>query len=202
MAPLDLLALPADGAEAGFDGVPLAPGVHLRWSFWPELSWPAAGFEVQRRYWHTGEFTNVSPQPWATIALLNLPSTTDGGVTALRRARTVASGLVTSMFEPDAASLLRLVELVRRRTPAFVDAARGSSHVRLRALDVLLLAALDPYVARAIGLAYIDGQVPTTPADYRVIGHWGAGTCEWHETNLAVLGPADLAWAFLSRFPR
>lgn len=193
MATLDLLALPADGSSPGFDGMPLAPGVHLRWSFWPEFGWPAAGFELQRRHWYTGEF-HVSPQSWASIASLNLPSTTDGGVTALRRARTAASGLVTSVFEPEVASLLRLVELVRPRAPAFVDAARGSTHVRIPALEVLLLAALDPYVARAIGLAYVDGKVaPTTPTDYRVIGHWGSGTCAWHETDLAALGPAELA---------
>lgn len=193
MAVLDLLALPTDGSEAGFDGMPLAPGVHLRWSFWPELGWPASGFDVQRRYWYMGEFLDMHPQAWVRIASLNLPSTTDGGVIALRRARTVSSGLTTSMHEQEIASLFRMIDLVRPRTPAFVDAVRGTTHVRLPALDALLLSALDPYVARAAGLAHIDGATASsTPADYRVIGHWGTGTCAWNETAVAAATPVAL----------
>lgn len=194
MSVLDLIALPADGSEPGFDGMPLAPGVHLRWSFWPELGWPAGGFEVQRQHWRRDEFTNLYPTAWRKVASLDLPSP-GGDVDAaiLRRARTASSGLTTSMHKLELYSLRRLIQLIRPRTQAIIDAARGTTHVRLPALDALLLAALDPYVARAIGLAFIDGEIaPTTPVDYRVIGRWSTMTCAWHETEFARLGPADL----------
>ena len=91
--PLELIALPADGWETQFDEMPLAPGIHLRWSFWPELGWPAGGFEVKRRYWAEGEFLDRLPElNWERIVLLARPPAADGVPAAMRAARTVISG--------------------------------------------------------------------------------------------------------------
>jgi len=192
--PIDLAALPSDGSVSQFDGMPLAPGVHLRWSFWPELGWPSSGFEVWRRFWVVDEFTRVLPDSWTRIATLGLPPATNATATVMARARTVTSGALTAAYEAEVPSLLRLVDQVRPRTPAFVQATRGDARVNLPSLEVLLLASLDPYVARGIGLAFIDGRVaPTIPADYKVLGKWGTGTCSWSETTFGALKPAWLA---------
>jgi hypothetical protein len=45
----------ADGTEETFDGQPMQPGVHLRWSFRPELGFPAGGFWLCRRMATPGE---------------------------------------------------------------------------------------------------------------------------------------------------
>ena len=39
----------ADGTESTFDGQPMQPGTHLRWSFAPELGFPPGGFWLCRR---------------------------------------------------------------------------------------------------------------------------------------------------------
>jgi hypothetical protein len=39
----------ANGSEPTFDGQPMQPGIHLRWSFLPELGFPQRGFWLCRR---------------------------------------------------------------------------------------------------------------------------------------------------------
>jgi hypothetical protein len=45
----------ADGTEATFDGQPMQPGNHLRWSFRSELGFPPYGFWLCRRVAQAGE---------------------------------------------------------------------------------------------------------------------------------------------------
>lgn len=45
----------AEGAEETFDGQPMQPGIHLRWSFRPELGFPPGGFWLCRRVATPGE---------------------------------------------------------------------------------------------------------------------------------------------------
>jgi hypothetical protein len=181
--PIELIAVPVEGTEAGFDGAPLAPGVHLRWSILSELGWPSGGFEVYRRAWFRGEFNDYSAGAWQRIALLNLPPSTGGNVELLRRARTVTSAPALVPYEKETGSILLVCDRVRLRTPQLVEATRGQSRARLPVMDVLQLACLDPYAARGVGLAMIDGEIPPrTPVDYKVAGLWGTGACFWSET--------------------
>ena len=54
---LNLTAVPLDGSESLFDGSSAISGVHLRWSFTPEIGFPRGGFELYRRRYHdAGEF--------------------------------------------------------------------------------------------------------------------------------------------------
>jgi hypothetical protein len=52
---LGLQAGQADGSEQTFDGQPMQPGTHLRWSFAPELGFPPGGFWLCRRIVGTGD---------------------------------------------------------------------------------------------------------------------------------------------------
>lgn len=45
----------ADGSEPTFDGQPMQSGIHLRWSFLPELGFPPGGFWLCRRVAKKGE---------------------------------------------------------------------------------------------------------------------------------------------------
>jgi hypothetical protein len=44
----------ADGSETTFDGQPMQAGIHLRWSFAPELGFPPGGFRLCRRVAQSG----------------------------------------------------------------------------------------------------------------------------------------------------
>lgn len=54
----------ANGSEATFDGQPMQPDVHLRWSFLPELGFPPGGFWLCRRAAKEGE-KRIPPPPVA-----------------------------------------------------------------------------------------------------------------------------------------
>lgn len=45
----DLVGIYSDWSTTLFDGLPAVPGVHLRWSFRPELGFPRHGFPVIER---------------------------------------------------------------------------------------------------------------------------------------------------------
>jgi hypothetical protein len=45
----------ASGSEQTFDGQAMQPGIHLRWSFTPELGFPPGGFWLCRRVAQPGE---------------------------------------------------------------------------------------------------------------------------------------------------
>jgi hypothetical protein len=192
---LELIAVPADGWETQFDGMPLAPGVHLRWSFWPELGWPSGGFEIKRRSWYEGEFEDRHPEPdWQMAAAFAAPPAASGVAAAMRAARTVTSGVVAATLEQHAASLVRLVQDSRATPPRPLRGMRGSQPIEIPSMQAVMLAAIDPYAARALGLAFIDGKIaPRTPVDYQAFGYWGAIPVPWHGTTFQTASPADLA---------
>jgi hypothetical protein len=193
--PLELIALPADGSESHFDGTPLAAGVHLRWSFWPELGWPTGGFQVKRRYWSRDEFDQLYAETtWETVATIAHPPAADGIAAAMRSARTPTSGVATSVLEQEAASLVKLVQQSRLSPPQPLRATRGTQVIEVPSMEAVMLASTDPYAARAMGLAVLDARIaPRTPVDYQVSGMWGATPFPWHETRFASLRQSEVA---------
>jgi hypothetical protein len=51
----------ATGSETTFDGQPMQSGLHLRWSFAPELGFPQNGFRLCRRVAQAGETKIPTP---------------------------------------------------------------------------------------------------------------------------------------------
>jgi hypothetical protein len=64
----------------------------------------------------------------------------------------------------------------------------------LKPIDALLITAVDPEIARLLGLLYIDKTAdPSTEYDYRVIGYWPDGERSWTAYNLSRPNTAPLA---------
>lgn len=169
MKELSLVALPTDGAVTAFDGLRLSHGVHLRWSFRRNLGFPAGGFTIFR--------------DGTEVAAINLAFDLDTAVSHLvsdpaqfeklqKRYKDSADGIV---------ELLNLLTDPSDNTPTHLRplpalAGTQAEKITLYALDALLLASLDPYIARMLGLYWIDTEVtlpqPEEYVEYTVVGYW------------------------------
>lgn len=192
---LDLVALPAEGIEPGFDGIPLLPGVHLRWAFRPDLGFPSGGFQIHRRVYQfswgdiptppvVGEWEHV--RTVLPPASLVMAGSSDDAI-AKRIHESLRSARAPGTFEAYRARIPECIRLLRQLAgdggrdgqPGFerrlVHEDGRSSPVSIRVLDALLLAAMDPYIARMLGLYWIDAGIPPgRRVDYRITGLWGA----------------------------
>ena len=73
---LGLQGAAAAGGEPTFDGQAMPPGVHLRWSFAPELGFPPGGFWLYRRVAPPNETVVTPPRdllPPATVRWSGAP---------------------------------------------------------------------------------------------------------------------------------
>lgn len=71
---LGLQAAIANGSEPSFDGQPMQVGIHLRWSFLPELGFPPGGFWLCRRVAQKGERRIAPPSHVTTATTQTTPS--------------------------------------------------------------------------------------------------------------------------------
>ena len=234
---VSLIGLVSDGAEIGFDGAAIAPGVHLRWSFQSELGFPRHGFKLERRVYQgeipqPGEWQSLPSDEMALqlaggIEQLDLLSSIFGypengnvdrfgaAATALKFALPRLSGqersaqltalisvllnrltILTSIYvdEHYKARLRDLISLLRNLegggTLAGGDGKQHRPQTRLETIDLLLLASLDPYIARLLGLYYIDGEIlPGSPVDYRVTSLWGNASWPEHLISFESVSP-------------
>jgi hypothetical protein len=97
-----------------------------------------------------------------------------------------------------------LHHLVRRRLMYQQPIVEGdvSGPLSLQALDVLFMASLDPYIARILGLYWIDTTIPPgKPVAYRIVGHWdgsaGPGLWPEHTINFQRASGREIARGFL-----
>ena len=60
---LGLQASRSAGTEATFDGQPMTAGIHLRWSFTPQLGFPPGAFWLLRRITKRGERHSPRQRP-------------------------------------------------------------------------------------------------------------------------------------------
>ena len=197
--PLSLVALPTNGQLALYDDMLAVPGVHLRWSFPPQMGFPPGGFTVKRQVYGFGEFSQIRDP--VTIMELRYPvemqppgqpgaPAVPSGVpreTTLEWLSRRLSGAFAAPYADEVADVTDLLSRLRLQLPARQYHAmlenRGGSHTRMRVLEILMLASLDPYVARMLGLYFVDGSLlPGTRAVYEVTGHWMDN--EWPLENL------------------
>ncbi len=190
---LDVIALPTEGIEPGFNRMPMIPGVHLRWSFRADLGFPANGFQIHRRlYRYPGGDIPTPPVPgeWELIHTVLPPASlvattglSDSVIAArvLEHLKSVQLDAAVSLYRTQAQDLVRILrdlENVAGDVPIHqrrLAPDSGGSPFRIRTMDALFLASLDPFIARMLGLYWIDGAVPPgRRADYRVVGLWGA----------------------------
>ena len=174
---LSLSALQADGTEVGFNGLPIEPGIHLRWSFLTDLGFPLGGFTIYRSMYYGQEFPDWTP--WQRVASIKVPETVEEAIGRLKRYPT--GELLDHYIEGLAELIQTLQRLVRRSpdsSPMYIrslgeEGRDTASSLILRALDTLMMASLDPYVARILGLYWIDKTIlPHTHVAYKLAGHW------------------------------
>ncbi|HET7696935.1 MAG TPA: hypothetical protein VFK57_14575, partial [Vicinamibacterales bacterium] len=172
-----LTLLPTPGGEAQANGSSTAPGVHLRWAFEPELGFPPQGFVVERRLYSIFEFPPARPLAWQVLphGTLASPLSTDRNTLRARMVGGAPSHVVRHV-DAHLGSLLQLFEQAAAVPPVGSTPVHGGGvRTDLRPLEMLLLGALDPILARGLGLYLIDGSLRAgVPADYRVTGKWGA----------------------------
>lgn len=187
-----LTALQSDGSKILFDGAPMLPGIHLRSAFLPEMGFPSGGFHIERRFYPSGiEFPWAADQGWETLTIvqsphqLRAPPPRRFDDVILDRLRTGLGSAFAEYYRGDVWNVLGLVQTLHRQQSqqeATIESP-GRSRTQVRILDLLLLASLDPNIARLLSLYYIDGSVlPGTPVDYRVMGLWARP--EWPNLKL------------------
>lgn len=180
-----------NGVEPSFDGYPLQPGVHLRWSFSRYLPYPRAGFLIERRLPWLDEFRVGSWEPVATVRLptADMP-VLERRVRGVAEARSRVDQRLLGAFEGryDELDFHGLVDLVLPkwpRTTAEIELDPSSTRgprLAIGKLDAIQLTALDPRSAAALGLYYVDPLLSGVRADYRVTGLWDGQVYPWNTT--------------------
>jgi len=196
-----------------FDGRRMQRGIHLRWSFQPELGFPPE-FRIYR--YSYGEFGRSNrPTPLCIKKTRTFLPTMLGRVEGRYVGRDeirmeALSRLpkeVWPRYEPEIDSLIDvLLDLTEFPAPGRRRKAQHQRPLRVRidgemrnitqpranALDTVLLASLDPNIARILGLYWVDTEVddpvdnwrfsPLGFRDYAVEGRWGEEP--WPRTEL------------------
>jgi len=193
---LQLIAVGADGLESGRWG-PLAQGIHLRWAFPLDLGFPLGGFVLSRALGWRDEFETLSFGEPAKLAELPPFPGNDGGViptsdVALRRTASEFRNRVQRLPAdhlshgptPDYLRLAALLAHAMRANEGHqnpserdlqTEARASGPRARLRPLEVLMAAATDPRVARALGLAWVDATLPPGRiARYQINANWAS----------------------------
>lgn len=168
-----------------YDGLPVLEGNHLRWTFNPEMGFPKDGFTISRFTQapqdlvlsHLSVNQPFDPETWTTH--INLPSSHEE---AMERIRIGSDGdELVNRFNEGGVELLQLVEQLRDPTSSehmydrYVSGAESASlKSGVKVMDALLLASVDPYIARMLGVYIVDRYAdPSQKYYYRVTGHWG-----------------------------
>lgn len=195
---ISLIATAVDGSEPAADGVPLVPGVHLRWSTQPWLAYPQRGFLVER-YLERGE---IPEGDWETLATVKSPTAAVGGsrdlaARAKAEVRRRVFGSLAGAFAVDDGRVADIVDFITPHWPlneVFTGAQQGSRPgFRAKRLDLLNLALLDPKTALGLGYYYIDSTLPPgVRARYRVTGLWRTGSWRWIARQISSLHSRDV----------
>ncbi len=158
---LALVAARMTGGEPLVDGLAAAAGVHLRWAFRQILGFPRNGFTV----WALGHRGRAPER----VAELGLPPVADEFMRRVAGPYPASEPALRRRFATTAEELTDLAATGEddRRL------ASDGDPVRLRALDMVLLAALDPHVARGLGLSIITAPTFGNDTRFWVTGHWG-----------------------------
>lgn len=142
---LVLIALGSDGAAPRWFGPPLESGVHLRWTFVPELGFPANGFTLFRRTHRPGTLVTLEAAPGAR-------ELTFGDLARRVEVRFTRPGVI-----PAAGRLPRIVALYGGVPVANAQATLQASHVVARvagdAIDTVRIVA--PLVWRVQRVRYV-----------------------------------------------
>lgn len=175
------------GRDVLYDDRTTIPGNHLRWSFNAEMGFPPDGFTLSRAIWNpqfnfgnNHPITHVLPTPsfdWEVK--LNLPRTPAEALNRIRQGFTIPE--LNGRFNNPA---IELVETAAQLTDVgnplhqylqfFEPNEESGLKTKLRKMDTLLLAALDPYLARMMGLYFIDNSADSGQTYlYKITGHWG-----------------------------
>lgn len=193
---LSIVALLADGQAPLFNRLPIEAGIHLRWSFRPDLGFPKGGFRLYRRGYivNPNEFdeNQVIPESsWTQITQVTLPIYSPSDYPApgapfpneaAEAFRRIAERYTGEFLEHYRSEVAKLISILHQLTSAgaipshqrLLEGSRGDRS-NIRALDAVLLSGLDPYLARVLGLYWIDSSVsPGKPVDYRLEGLWNS----------------------------
>ncbi len=183
--PLSLIALIANSNPASllFDNQLLQRGIHLRWSFDPDLGYPRNGFNVYRSSLDDNGRINAP-----TSVLFNWSF--DMSLDSLFQTHTIPfpgyAGFLEQRYSGNN-TIAQIYEHIQSLRPTEQEWVRRSNKfpqaegkkIQIPVLDSILLAAADPNIARFAGLYFVDHQLLDSGevlnrACYWVEGDWGA----------------------------
>lgn len=176
-----------------FDGKNAVSGNHLRWNFNPEMGFPKKGFTIQRYSYDIlvgngrnnsmaaiagNTFNNNSSRRPEWELKINLPVNKREALSRIREVVLSSSGL--ERFDEPSEDLMGMINKLKSAssTEDMYNVYLSTSEVNglktgLRLMDILLMASIDPYVARMLGLYAIDTTAdPTKKYFYIIQGHW------------------------------
>ncbi len=185
---LSLTILQGRNSTVLYDQAPMITGNHLRWSFNPELGFPPGGFTISRGDPTWGEFEpdnpgseGVPPFNFNWEKKIGLPTKV---LIALNRITGHAQQAeILRRYQPHLFEIIHLLEQLLDDSDPLPMHLRTMSNPhqgplsRMRIMDIILMACLDPYIARIMGLYFIDREAdPSKRYAYKITGHWEAKT--------------------------
>lgn len=116
----------ANGNEETFDGQPMQPGIHLRWSFTPELGFPPGAFWLCRRVAIPGEQQIPPPgtaqrtSPSTNRVVVTIGPDPSSGQCLANLQPACSSVIIAGRAAPGQASV-NIVALVKNQTGEFAE---------------------------------------------------------------------------------
>jgi hypothetical protein len=171
----------ASGSETTFDQQPMQPGVHLRWSFQPELGFPPGGFWLCRRVAKKDDKTIAVPQAWTNVVATqtSLAAVTAGpGNNQFEAVASTPCGSVTlAGCAADGCDEILVETFCRNKDGAMESTGRQVIRVRPGAFRITV-AARDISCVRVSGAGRVDecGCNIEPPTDCGCGGTGGGGT--------------------------
>ena len=187
---LSLIGIHVNEGVSLYDELGALPGNHLRWSFNPEMGFPQGGFTLARANWNPQFFSSkdialihglslTSSEEWLILSHIGLPNSPKEALA--RIAVSPYEEVLANRFDVASHDLYNTSENLRDTSDSlhqylkYFDPEEGSGlKTGLRILDTVFLASLDPYLARMMGLYFIDKDIDASEIYvYRITGHWG-----------------------------
>ena len=176
---LSIIPYVANTSEALFNKQKIEHGIHLRWSFYKDLGFPRNGFTIERK---------LPQYHWKRVCHINLPESPNEAFSRIESSASSPIGNIL-IYRSGVRGLIEILRYLRDETIELpmhlrnLEDESSNTDVIIKALDAISMACLDPYIARMVGLYWIDRDVQHPyQYYYRITGHWDA--VEWPENIL------------------
>lgn len=162
-------------------GAAYPEGTFIRWGFDPEAGYPSGGFTL-----------TYDPETALNPISIPFPESPNMMFDRLRYSGVLTAALA-ARYEAKADELYYCFSIlayeedgIPQHLKEFPEYSSGDYHVKMKVLDALHLACLDPFAAIMAGLAFFVPGIKIQPA--KIAGYWGNATwpkyeLDWKEVN-------------------